>query len=146
MVGVGVDVVDPVRFEQVLARRPALEERVFTPAERELAVGAQRLSRLSTRFAAKEAAWKALGVGMGAVGLRDVEVVGGGDEAPSLSLHGRAAALASRSGVRRWHLSLTHTERTAIAFVVAEGAPGASSPTADRPSGPHPVRLDDPLD
>ena len=135
VVGVGVDAVDLCRLERVLARRPALEERMFSPAERDLAAGTQRLCRLSSRFAAKEATWKALGVGIGAVGLRDVEVVEGGDRPPVLALHGRAAALASRNGVRRWHLSLTHTDQVAVAFVVAEGEP-ASGVGGTIPPGP----------
>ena len=85
--------------------------------------------RLSTRFAAKEAVWKALGVGLGAVALHDVEVVGGGDRAPGLSLHGKAAALAASAGVGRWHVSLSHADRVAMAVVLAEGiVPAASGP------------------
>ncbi len=91
------------------------------------------MARLSTRFAAKEATWKALGVGLGAVALRDVEVVGGGQAAPGLSLHGKAADLAAAAGVSRWHLSLSHTDRVAMAIVLAEGSTvgrTASRPTA----------------
>jgi len=124
VVGIGVDAVDPERFGKALARRPRLAERLFTTGERDCARRtADPVFRLSTRFAAKEATWKALGVGLGAVALGDVEVVGGGDRAPVLCLHGRAADLASAAGVRRWHLSLSHTDRVAIAVVLAEGLP-----------------------
>ena len=137
VVGIGVDAVDPERFGQVLARRPRLAERLFTPAERDCARrGADPVARLSTRFAAKEAAWKALGVGLGGVALHDVEVVGGGDRAPSLSLHGKAAALATSAGVGRWHVSLTHTDRVAMAVVLAEGSTSAAGgPTGSSRSG-----------
>lgn len=129
VVGLGVDAVDPQRFGSVLARRPHLAERLFTAAERDSAGrAADPVARLSTRFAAKEATWKALGVGLGAVGLRDVEVVGGAGRAPGLALHGRAADLAAAAGVRRWHLSLTHTDGVAVAVVLAEG-PAASATT-----------------
>jgi holo-[acyl-carrier protein] synthase len=122
VVGIGVDAVDPERFGKALARRPRLAERLFTTAERDCAGrAADPVVRLSTRFAAKEATWKALGVGLGAVALRDVEVVGGGDRAPGLSLHGRAADLAEAAGVGRWHVSLSHTDRVAMAVVLAEG-------------------------
>ncbi|HXW39411.1 MAG TPA: holo-ACP synthase, partial [Acidimicrobiales bacterium] len=120
VLGVGVDAVDPERLRRVLARRPTLEARLFTPAERDRARGTHRVARLSTRFAAKEATWKALGVGLGAVGLQDVEMVDGGDRAPRLCLHGRAASLARAAGVRRWHVSVSHTDRVAIAVVLAE--------------------------
>jgi holo-[acyl-carrier protein] synthase len=129
VVGVGVDAVDPRRFGRALARRPRLEERMFTSAERACArQGADPVARLSTRFAAKEATWKALGVGLGAVALHDVEVVGGGDRAPALSLHGKAASLATSAGVDRWHLSLSHIEQVAMAVVLAGGRGSDAGP------------------
>ena len=64
---------------------------------------------------------KALGVGLGAFPFVDVEVVRLGLDPPRLVLAGSALALARRAGVTRWHLSLTHTDRVAMAFVVAEG-------------------------
>ncbi len=121
--GVGVDAVEVERFRRVLGRRPGLAERLLTEAER---ADAARLPdpgpRLAARFAAKEAVLKALGVGIGAAAFRDVEVVRDTSGRPSLSLAGAAARLAARHGVTRWHLSLTHTDRLAVASVVAEGA------------------------
>jgi len=73
------------------------------------------------RFAAKEAALKALGVGIGAVSFRDMEVVRGQSGEPGLILAAPAAALASARGIGRWHISLTHTDDVALASVVAEG-------------------------
>ena len=117
-----MDAVDVIRFRQVIERRPALVDRVFTASERRDAErGGDPGPRLAERFAAKEAVWKALGVGEGAVGFRDVEVVRAHGGAPSLSLTGRAASLAVRRGVDRWHVSLTHTDIVAVASVVAEG-------------------------
>ncbi|HXQ75538.1 MAG TPA: holo-ACP synthase [Acidimicrobiales bacterium] len=120
--GIGVDAVDVARFRAVLARRPRLERRLFTDAELSYArSGRDPGPRLAARFAAKEAVLKALGVGIGATGFREVEVVRGADGAPRLSLEGRAAALAAARGVRWWHVSLTHTDLVAVASVVAEG-------------------------
>ena len=85
------------------------------------AAASDPVPRLSTRFAAKEATMKALGVGLGAFPFADVEVVRNGLEAPSLVLHGSALAPAEQAGVVRWHLSLTHTDQVAMAMVVAEG-------------------------
>jgi holo-[acyl-carrier protein] synthase len=129
-----VDAVDVARFRRAIARRPALIDRLFTPSERAYA---ERSSdpgpRLAARFAAKEAAWKALGAGIGEVGFHDVEVVRADGGAPGLSLSGRAASLAERLGVRRWHVSLTHTDTLAMASVVAEGPPqDGDADTADR--------------
>jgi holo-[acyl-carrier protein] synthase len=125
VVGVGIDAVDLDRFSRVLARRRHLAERIFTEAELSYARSASDpVPRLSTRFAAKEATMKCLGVGLGAFPFHDVEVVRSGLDAPRLVVRGRAAQLAVGAGVARWHLSLTHTDHVAMAVVVASGGPG----------------------
>ncbi len=136
LVGVGVDAVDLDRFRRVLARRSRLADRLFTEAERRYAQSAHDpVPRMSTRFAAKEAAMKALGVGLGTFPFAEVEVVRNGLEAPSLVLHGSAGELARQAGVCRWHLSLTHTDQVAVAMVIAEGGTAVSWPSAPiRPS------------
>lgn len=63
---------------------------------------------------------KALGVGLGAFGFHDVWVEREPSGRPALRLEGRAAVLAEAAGVRRWHVSLTHTDLVAEAVVVAE--------------------------
>jgi holo-[acyl-carrier protein] synthase len=125
LVGVGIDAVDLERFRAVLARRPALGRRLFTDAERAYAARvSDPVPRLATRFAAKEAVMKALGVGLWSFRLTDVEVVRDGLDAPTLVLHDRAADLSATCGVARWHLSLTHTHTVAMAVVVAEQGGG----------------------
>jgi phosphopantetheine--protein transferase-like protein len=122
--GIGVDAVDVQRFRAVLGRRPAMVERLFTPGEcRHVSRSADPVPRLAARFAAKEAVLKALGVGLGSLGWREVEVVVAPGGAPRLALTGRAAALAGERSVARWHVSLTHTDLVAVASVVAELAP-----------------------
>jgi holo-[acyl-carrier protein] synthase len=127
VVGVGIDAVDVARLRRVLARRPGLAARVFTEAERADAGRAGDPSaRLAARFAAKEAAMKALGTGIGGFALRDVEVVRGTGPgarrgAPSLRLRAGAAEVARTRRVEGWHVSLTHTEGLAMAMVVALG-------------------------
>jgi holo-[acyl-carrier protein] synthase len=91
-------------------------ERLFSERERD---DAPHVEGLAARFAAKEATWKALGVGLGATGFRDVEVQRTSSGAPTLVLRGRAAELARQQGVARWHVSLTHTATTAAAVVMA---------------------------
>jgi holo-[acyl-carrier protein] synthase len=138
VVGVGVDAVDLDRFRRVLGRRANMATRLFTGAELAYArSAADPVPRLSTRFAAKEATMKALGVGLGAFPFVDVEVARVGLDAPRLVLSGSALALARQAGVTRWHLSLTHTDRVAMAFVVAEGdGPDDVGPAAGRPERP----------
>ena len=134
MVGVGIDAVEIDRFARALARRVGMADRLFTADELAYARAAtDPAPRLSTRFAAKEATMKALGVGLGAFAFHDVEVVRVGLDVPRLVLHGAAGELARRAGVTRWHLSLTHTDRTAMAVVVADhagstGSTGMASP------------------
>jgi holo-[acyl-carrier protein] synthase len=134
IVGVGIDAVDLDRFRRVLDRRPSLAGRVFTGGERAYAArAADPVPRLSTRFAAKEAVMKALGVGLGAFPFADVEVVRHGLDAPTLHLSGAADECARHRGVARWHLSLTHTDRVAVAMVIAEGAPHRAAPAPAKP-------------
>jgi holo-[acyl-carrier protein] synthase len=123
--GVGIDAVEVDRLRQALARRPSLAERLFTDDERAYAARASDPGpHLAARFAAKEALSKALGVGIGAVSWRDVEVVRDDSGAPSLLLAGEAARLAARAGIGSWHLSLTHTDALAMAVVIGEVATG----------------------
>lgn len=114
IVGIGVDVVDVARFAAALERTPALRARLFTEAERELAVPS-----LAARFAAKEAVAKALGAPPGLSHL-DAEIVTGEYGRPALRITGRAAEVADGLGVTRWHVSLSHDGGMAIAYVIAE--------------------------
>ena len=120
VVGVGIDAVDLARFRRTLARTPGLRDRLFTAAERaEAARQRDPTARLASRFAAKEAVMKALGVGLGAFSFQDVEVTRSESGAPALVVRGTAAALAADRGVRDWRISLTHTNAVAEAIVLA---------------------------
>lgn len=131
--GIGIDAVDVARLRSLLARRPSMARRLFTPGELAYAGRASDPApRMATRFAAKEATMKALGVGLGSFRFTEVEVVRIGLGAPTLVLHGGAAEVAERSGVTGWHLSLTHTEQLAMAFVVGERGPDATAPVPAR--------------
>ena len=97
-----------------MERHPRLADRVFTADELAYAARGPRTTPRGARFAAKEAAVKALGLRH--FGLRDIEVVGG--EPPTLRLHGRAADAARERGVEL-QVSLTHSQEMAAAVVVA---------------------------
>jgi holo-[acyl-carrier protein] synthase len=115
--GVGIDLLEIERLERALERRPGLAERLFRPGELAFATSRARpATHLAARFAAKEAAVKALGGP--AVPFRDIEVEGGGNEAPRLRLHDRAAAIAAEQGVAL-AVSLTHSRENAAAVVIA---------------------------
>lgn len=120
MVGVGADLVEIGRFRAVLRRRPSLAERLFTCGEREYAARAvDPAARLAARFAAKEATLKALGLGLGAMRMADIEVVRSHDGRPGLRLHGDAQDKASERGVECWLVTVSHTESMAQATVIA---------------------------
>lgn len=120
VLGVGIDVVDIERFRRVLARTPTLRTRMFVPEELAfVASKADPVPSLAVRFAAREAAMKALGVGLGAFSFHDVWVERTERGGPGLVVTGTALALATDLGVSRWHVSLSHTTTTAVACVVA---------------------------
>ena len=116
----GVDLVDIARIRDALDRHgDKFMARIFTQAEQRECNG--RVESLAARFAAKEAAAKALGCGIGRVSWLDIEVAGDENHAPHLHLHGEGAKMASSLGLSTWSVSLSHTESQAIAFVVATG-------------------------
>jgi len=114
----GVDVIEVERVQDAILRHgERFLERVFTLAE--LADCAGRVESLAARFAAKEAAAKALGRGIGDVAWQEIEVIGNEHRAPQLYLYGEAARIAAEQGLSAWVVSLTHTREFAMAFVVA---------------------------
>ena len=121
VIGIGLDVVEIERFRRSLARTPRMRERLFTPIELAyVEPKSDPVPSLAARFAAREAVMKSLGLGLGAFGFHDVWVERAESGAPSLAFAGRAAELAAAAGVARWHVSLTHSELVAVAYVVAE--------------------------
>jgi holo-[acyl-carrier protein] synthase len=115
--GAGIDLIEIDRLERALERRPAMARRIFTQRELDAANARARPgTHLAARFAAKEAALKALG--LGGLRLHEVEVEGGGDSQPSLRLHGSAGRAAAERGVDL-DVSLTHSRELAAAVVVA---------------------------
>jgi holo-[acyl-carrier protein] synthase len=122
IVGVGVDLTPVSRMQRALDAHPGrLEARLFTDGEREYC-NARALAgqHFAARFAAKEATLKALGVPEG-LRWHEMEVVSDSDGKPRLVLTGNARTAAERLGVVKIHLSLTHADDSAMAFVVAEG-------------------------
>jgi holo-[acyl-carrier protein] synthase len=126
IVGLGMDLVDIPRIERLLADQgDRAVRRLFTDAEAAYAMArAQPARHFAARFAAKEAAFKALAGTTEArlVGWLDIEVAPEWDGRPMLVLHGRAAERAAELGVTRSHLTLTHSDDVAGAVVVLESA------------------------
>ncbi len=118
--GIGVDAVDIERFRRSLERTPSMQSRLFTDCELAyVAPKADPVPSLAARFASREAVMKAMGVGLGSFGFHEVWVDRRESGEPELNVTGRAAELASERGISTWHLSITHTDQVAIAYVVA---------------------------
>ncbi|RMG46747.1 MAG: holo-ACP synthase [Acidobacteria bacterium] len=124
ILGIGIDVTEIGRVEEAMARHgERFERRILTDRERDYCRRHRfPAPHVAARFAAKEAALKALGTGLsGGIAWRDVEIARGRTGAPALELHGRAAEVAAALGVTRAHVSLTHGRGVAAAVVVLEG-------------------------
>ncbi|HEY2954479.1 MAG TPA: holo-ACP synthase [Candidatus Eisenbacteria bacterium] len=122
--GIGVDVVKVDRLLQSLERFGArMEARLFTPGELEYCRRHKDpLPHLAARFAAKEAAFKAIGTGLsGGVGWKQAEVLQPGGQQPRLLLSGAALVRFQALGCTASHLTLAHDGGLAIACVVIEG-------------------------
>ncbi|WP_374563131.1 holo-ACP synthase [Ideonella sp.] len=89
--------------------------------------------RLAARFAAKEAVIKALDLPEAGIVWCDIELIRGANGRPALALHGRAAEVAQRVGVREWAVSISHEREQACAVVVAllGPAPTTATPVSD---------------
>lgn len=121
---IGIDAVEVNRFRDLLERRPTIAQRLFSQCELEYASRfGDPAERYAARFAAKEATMKALGVGIGAFGFREVYVERTSSGAPLLRLEGRAGQLSRERGVGSWLVSITHTASIAEAFVIGMSGP-----------------------
>ena len=123
IIGTGIDIIEVPRVAATIERfgRRFLD-RVFTPAEIRYCDSKQnRAERYAARFAAKEAALKAIGTGWRlGVSWRDVEVGREPSGRPTVRFSGRAGEFAARLGVKRAAVSLSHTEQQALAQVILE--------------------------
>jgi len=127
ILGTGVDIAETSRIERSLERHgERFTKRVFTAAE----IGycekfKNRAERYAARFAAKEAAFKALGTGWReGVQWVDVEVVHLSSGKPELALSGRAKEIANQLRVTRMSVSISHSDRYVVAMVIFEGNDG----------------------
>lgn len=123
IVGNGIDICEVHRIRASIERfGDRFVRRIYT--EREIAYVERKKNkyeRYAARFAAKEAAMKAIGTGMrGGVKWVEFEVVNERSGKPTLVFHGKAKEYADRLGVRNIALSMTHTAEQAMAFLVLE--------------------------
>lgn len=123
IVSIGIDIIEVARVREVMRRTPRFTERVFTTRERLYCEGrgAASAKHFAARFAAKEAALKALGTGWsGGIAWHDVEILSQETGAPTLLFHHRAREIFEERGANIAHVSLSHTSEHAVAQVLLE--------------------------
>jgi holo-[acyl-carrier protein] synthase len=123
IVGTGIDIAEVGRVAAAIERfGRRFVERIFTAEEIRYCESKQNAAeRFAARFAAKEAALKAIGTGWNrGIGWREVEVRRARGERPTIHFSGRAAAVFDHIGAKRATLSLTHTKEQAMAMVILE--------------------------
>jgi holo-[acyl-carrier protein] synthase len=123
IISIGIDIIEVLRIREVLLRTPRFAERVFTTAERAYcdSRGVVAAQHYAVRFAAKEAALKALQTGWrGGISWQDVEISARESGAPFLIFRGQVLEVFNKFGATATHLSMSHTTQHAIAQVVLE--------------------------
>jgi len=123
IVGTGIDIAEVPRIRHSIERfGDRFLQRIYTAGEiRYCESKANREERYAARFAAKEAAMKALGTGWShGVRWRDCEVTRLPGGRPTMTFHGKAGEIAAKLGVRHIALSISHTTEQAIAQVILE--------------------------
>ena len=130
IVGHGIDIVETARIRNMLEEHgQRFLDRVFTPLEqRYCATNAKRyVERLAGRFAAKEAVLKVLGTGWrGGIAWTDIEVPAEPSGQPKVILSGECLRIATRLGISRWHISISHIETHATASAIGLRAESSS--------------------
>lgn len=123
IIGIGTDIVEIDRIKLAVERSGnRFLERVYTSKEIAYCqTRRDRISCLAARFAAKEAVLKAIGSGLAGCRWVEVEVVRSQGSPPEVLLHGAAAALAARRGIKSFQITLSHSREFAVAFAVATG-------------------------
>jgi holo-[acyl-carrier protein] synthase len=123
IVGTGIDIAEVPRIRRSIERfGDRFLQRIFTAGEIKYCDSkANRVERYAARFAAKEAAMKALGTGWNnGIRWRDCEVARMPGQRPTMVFHGRAAEFAAKLGAKNVALSISHTAEQAIAQVILE--------------------------
>ena len=127
VVGIGIDVVSVPRMDRLVSEGgPAFLDRGWTPGESAEADGDPE--RLATRWAAKEAVMKCLGLGISDLDPRNIEIASAESGAPNVALRGSAAKRARSLGISKLHVSASHESGWAAAIAVASAKTDLEDP------------------
>lgn len=126
---IGTDICSTARVAQAYDKfGERLLRRILTEHEMRYVLSAPKhtVTRLSGRFAAKEAAAKALGTGWYGLDWKEVEIVHKPSGEPTVKLHGRAIKIAERRKLTEWEVSISHEREYACATVLAHSSESAT--------------------
>lgn len=120
--GIGTDIVDIGRIRQAVQRNDRFLERYYTEKERQMIRECGKPAcKAAMNFAGKEAAAKALGTGInGTVQMEHIEILRRKNGAPFVVLHGSTEQYAREQGISEIHISLSDTDKVAVAYAIAE--------------------------
>jgi len=120
ILGIGTDIFDIERMKIRLEKQPSFIEGIFTENEIKYCNKFKnKAQRFAARYAAKEAFLKALGTGWrDGITFKDIDIINDSIGKPEIFLSGVAKQIADKLGVTAIHLSMSHTEKLANAFVI----------------------------
>ena len=124
IIGIGSDIVEHDVTEKLQwSSDLTLLKRIFSSQELELYQAEPSIKFLSARFAVKEAVLKCLGVGMEeGLALTEIQTLNDKNGKPQVELTGEVKRLADEKNIQTWHVSITHTQTSSLAFIIAEGS------------------------
>jgi holo-[acyl-carrier protein] synthase len=125
IIGCGIDLVKIERIEKIIKRwGDNLTSRMFTPLEREYCKKSKsnKYQSYAGEFAAKEALLKALGLGLRGVNWTEIEISNNELGQPIIKTSGKLNIIASKKGVSKYFLTISHTKDYAIAEVILESS------------------------
>ena len=122
IVGIGTDIIEIQRIERVIGKTPRFYETVFTKREKDYYISkGKKVEHLAGAFAAKEAVSKALGTGFREFSASDIEVIHNELGKPEIKLYKEAEDLKNKLNVTNIHVTISHCQTYAVAYVVIEG-------------------------
>lgn len=122
IVGIGCDIVDHGTTKLLnWDSKHSIQTRIFSEAELSIRSLNNKIAFLSGRYAAKEAIVKCLGTALqDGITLTDIQILQSEEGKPQVELVGSAKEIAIKMGIKKWHVSITHSNDSSLAFVVAE--------------------------
>lgn len=118
--GIGVDIIEINRVENAIERTTSFLGKVFNESEILYVKNKKnKYESLAGNFAAKEAFSKALGTGVRGFSLREIEITRDTLGKPGILLHGKAKEIVEKENLNI-HLSISHSNTNAVAYVVLE--------------------------